>query len=78
MWMNDLRAHTLSLHPRAGRNPAWVSGIRSSSTTISRRDTTAESNFTEIIQQGVMSIAKNQETEKAEHIIAYKSSDEEA
>ena len=35
-------------------------------------------NITEIIQQSVMSIAKNQETEKAEHIIAYKSSDEEA
>ena len=36
-------------------------------------------NMTEIIQQSAMSIEKtNQETEKAENIIAYKSPDEEA
>ena len=43
--MNHLRALTLSLHPRAGLNPAWVPGSRFSSTAISRRTTTAVSSL---------------------------------
>ena len=45
--MNHIKAHTLSLHPRAGLNPAWVSGSRSSSTAISRCATTAKSSLYE-------------------------------
>ena len=45
--MNHIKAHTLSLHSRAGLNPAWVSGSRSSSTAISLCATTAKSSLYE-------------------------------
>ena len=51
MSMNHLRAYTLSLHPRAGLNPAWVSGSRSSSTAISLRATTAESSLYRVAEE---------------------------
>ena len=47
MTINQRRAQTLSPHPRAGWNPAWVSGRWPSRTFISLRAMTADSSLYE-------------------------------